>query len=221
MTFGRMVYFFHPSRAILRIPASTFAAVFVGLDIISFIIQLVGGGQSSPGAPPADQLKAVHIYMGGIGLQEFFIVVFLGLCIVFQRQMTALGGSSPWYTHLARAEWGPLMCTLYLALLMISIRIIYRLIEFSGGLGQNNALTTHEAYFYVLEAAPMLIALAAFNIIHPGRIITGPGSEMPGIITTIKLKFARRKGKQLIADESSGEEEMPTEYEMRRPSIRR
>ena len=34
-----------------------------------------------------DLLPGLHIYMGGIGLQQFFICCFVGLAIRFQRQM--------------------------------------------------------------------------------------------------------------------------------------
>lgn len=90
---------------------------------------------------------------------------------------------------------------------MISVRIVYRLVEFSGGMGQDNPLTTHEAYFYVLEAVPMFLALVSFNIIHPGRIITGPHSDMPGLVS-LKNKFARRQGKELLDDRSDSEVEL-------------
>lgn len=87
MTLGRMIYYFHPSRAILGIPAVAIAAVFVFLDIASFVIQLVGGGMANPSASPEKQQLGIHIYMGGIACQQLMIVIFVGLCIVFQRQM--------------------------------------------------------------------------------------------------------------------------------------
>jgi hypothetical protein len=210
MTLGRMVYYFTPSHSLIGMPAATLAAIFVGLDIVSFIIQLVGGSMSGPASPPDEQMKAIHIYMGGIGLQEFFIVIFVVLCVLFQRKMHEMnqqGGIKAFFT----SDWGMLLCTLYFSLAMISVRIFYRLIEFSSGTGQDNALVTHEIYFYVLEAAPMFLALLAFNIVHPGMIMTGPGSEMPGLFSLIKGKFRGRKGKQLLDDES--DVEMNTRYE--------
>ncbi|KAK2026641.1 RTA1 domain-containing protein [Colletotrichum zoysiae] len=191
MTLGRMIYFFHPSRSLLRIPASTFAAIFVGLDIISFAVQLAGGSMAGPTAPPAEQMKAIHIYMGGIGLQEFFILIFVGLALKFQieiQRMEKSRGSQP-------RPWKPLMWALYFSLSMITIRIIYRLVEFSSGHGVDNALITHEAYFYVLEALPMFLAIAVFNAVHPAATINGAGSDMPGLFLTIKDGFSRRSGR--------------------------
>lgn len=51
---------------------------------------------------------------------------------------------------------------------MITVPILYRLIEFSGGMGQDNALTTHKGYFYALEAVPMILAVGGFALVHPG-----------------------------------------------------
>ncbi|KAM0442755.1 hypothetical protein ACHAQK_003810 [Fusarium lateritium] len=210
MTLGRMVYSFIPSHSLIGIPAATLAAIFVGLDIVSFIVQLIGGSMAGPGSPPDELMKAIHIYMGGIGLQEFFIVIFVVLCILFQRKMHEMNqqrGIKAFFT----SDWGRLLCTLYFSLAMISVRIFYRLVEFSGGEGQDNGLVTHEIYFYILEAAPMFFALLAFNIVHPGRVMTGPNSEMPGLFSLIKSKFRGRKGNQLLDDES--DVEMKTRYE--------
>ncbi|KAF5018662.1 hypothetical protein F66182_9337 [Fusarium sp. NRRL 66182] len=210
MTLGRMVYYFSPSRSLARMPAATLAAIFVSLDIISFAIQIVGGSMAGPGSPPDEQMKAIHIYMGGIGLQELFIVIFVVLCIRFQQKMRKI---EPRSKGVFTSDWGMLLCTLYLSLAMISVRIIYRLIEFSGGLGQDNPLVTHEMYFYILEAAPMFLALLAFNIIHPGRIMTGPDSDMPGVFSWIKNKFRGRKGNQLLDNRSDSDVEMNSGYE--------
>ncbi|KAK7413770.1 hypothetical protein QQX98_007337 [Neonectria punicea] len=219
MTLGRIVYFFVPSRSIFRMPAVTLASIFVGLDIISFIIQLVGGSIAGPAAPPDQQLNAVHIYMGGIGLQEFFILLFVGLCIGFQRLMSRLGRQNKTAVSFLGSPWGMLLCTLYFSLAMITIRIVYRLIEFSGGLGQDNPLTNQEAYFYALEAVPMLLALGAFNVMHPGRIVTGPNSEMPGLIASIKTWIAKKRGKELLDDVSDDERtEQESGWQMARTS---
>ena len=218
MTLGRMVYYFIPTHTLLGMPAVTLAAIFVGLDIVSFIVQLIGGSLAGPGSPPDKQLEAIHIYMGGIGLQEFFIVVFVILCICFQRKMHEIRGETGIKT-MVTSDWGRLLYALYFSLAMISIRIIYRLIEFSGGMGHDNHLVTHEVYFYILEAAPMILALVAFNVVHPGRIMQGPLADMPGLFSFIKDMFRGRKGKQLLDDRSESEVEMGRRYEPTRVEV--
>ena len=81
MLLARMVWYYIPSHALFRIQASTFALVFVTLDFVSFVIQVVGGSMAPPGAPQDEVMKGVHLYMGGIGMQEAFIVGFVVLVV--------------------------------------------------------------------------------------------------------------------------------------------
>ncbi|CRK28120.1 hypothetical protein BN1708_004557 [Verticillium longisporum] len=198
MTLGRMIHFFHPRQAVLGLPASTLAALFVALDIVSFAVQLAGGSMAGPTTPPAEQMRAIHIYMGGIALQEFFILLFLGLTLVFHRDMrrVAAATASPAgtsYSSAAATSWRPLLWALYVSLAMITTRIVFRLVEFSSGHEADNPLLVREAYFYALEAAPMALAVAACNVAHPAAAMRGPESEMPGLFGMLKQSVARRR----------------------------
>lgn len=46
---------------------------------------------------------------------------------------------------------------------------VYRVVEFAQGF--DGYLASHEVYFYVLEAVPMMPPFILFNIYHPGRIV--------------------------------------------------
>jgi hypothetical protein len=116
--------------------------------------------------------------MGGIGLQQCFVCLFFALAIKFHLEVREK--SIPNST-----SWRPLLYTLYLTLAMITIRIIFRLVEFSTGL--YGPIPTHEAYFYVLEAIPMMIAIGALVLVHPGRFLVGQNSEFS------KLKVVKGK----------------------------
>lgn len=115
-----MIYYFIPSRSLFSIPAPIIAAAFVALDFISFIVQLVGGSLAGPGSPAEDQLRAIHIYMGGIGLQEFFIVVFVLLAIRFHWEMNSLR-TAKYAVVIPRRGWKPLLITLYVTLGLITV----------------------------------------------------------------------------------------------------
>ena len=178
MVFARMVHFYSPTRKVWFFSPSSLALIFVTLDVISFVIQLVGGGMAGPGASAESQKKGLNIYMGGIGMQEGFIVLFLGLVIKFHRdqlQAERVGRLTADKT----AGWKWLICALYACLLTITIRIIYRLAEFSGGLGASNPLPSNEPVLYVLESTPMWLAILVWNIVHPGRFIHGEDAKMP------------------------------------------
>ncbi|KUJ17587.1 uncharacterized protein LY89DRAFT_584821 [Mollisia scopiformis] len=214
MLLARLINFYSPTRSILSIPTPILSVIFVSLDFISFVIQLVGGSWAGPTAPEADQLKGIHIYMGGIGLQQFFIFVFLGLAVKFQFEMKEVD-------RLGRGrgdqKWKGMLWTLYASFGFITIRIFFRLIEFSAGNTSSNPLPYHEGYFYALEAVPMVFAILCFNVMHPGKVLVGPESELPGVIAMLKPKRAGRKeaGKGYSSLEDGNEVLMkPTVYHL-------
>jgi hypothetical protein len=81
--FGRMVWNYTSTHQLGRIQAWQFGVVFVILDIVAFIVQVAGAIQAT-GSNATDQqvLDGLHIYMGGVGLQLGFILVF---CIYAAR----------------------------------------------------------------------------------------------------------------------------------------
>ena len=118
MLLARMIYFYLPTHSIFSIPASVLALAFVSLDFVSFVIQIIGGSYAGPTAPMAQQLKGVHIYMGGIGLQQFFIFIFLALGVKFHREMLKRE-----YTGRAKQGWKRLLFTLYASLGFITVSL--------------------------------------------------------------------------------------------------
>ncbi|XXH06050.1 hypothetical protein Hte_012495 [Hypoxylon texense] len=85
MAFARMAWFFLPEQRIWGIKPASVAKYFVWADVVTFIIQAVGGIMASPGAGPNIIQISLDIYLAGMGLQQFFIVVFLVLMITFHR----------------------------------------------------------------------------------------------------------------------------------------
>lgn len=78
MVFGRMVWAYTPDGRLWKVKAWQFGFVFVILDIIAFIVQVYGAAQAATGQNQTQQatLNALHIYMGGVGIQLFFILLF-------------------------------------------------------------------------------------------------------------------------------------------------
>ncbi|KAM5440968.1 hypothetical protein MferCBS31731_004107 [Microsporum ferrugineum] len=177
MVLARMIHFFLPSRSIGIFKPAMLAKIFVILDFGAFIIQLIGGGMAGPGQTPEAAMRGIHIYMGGIGIQEFFIILFLILAIQFHYQMLHLERTGR-LSDIKR-KWRPLLYSLYTSLLFITVRIIYRLVEFSSGHTASNPIPHHEWYMYVFDAVPMLAAIGVWNIVHPGKILRGPDAKMP------------------------------------------
>ncbi|KAH8125216.1 hypothetical protein ACSS6W_004119 [Trichoderma asperelloides] len=214
MTFARMVHFYMPDRKVWIIRASQISKLFVFADFFSFVVQAVGGVMVSPSSSASIQQTGLHVYEGGIGLQEFFIVIFLVLMVTFHIRFVKLTEGRlllPEEVNLNEANEGHhhdnfedpsgcfwLLYALYAVLAFITMRIIYRLIEFTKGLDPSvNALPFHEYYFYSLDAFPMMAALLILAIFHPGRFIRGPNSSLRDATRAEKkIKKAAKKERE-------------------------
>lgn len=186
MVLGRMIYFFLPERKIFGIQAHRIALWFVCFDILSFLTQLGGGVLINPGNDPNTLLIGIHVYMGGVGIQEFFIVVFTAFALRFRILMHRVEtGQLPTVGLIdehRKQSWRGLLYALLACLALITTRIIYRLVEFASGIQpETNPIPFHEWYFYVFDALPMLIAFCVMNAVHPGRVLIGPESEFPRV----------------------------------------
>ncbi|KAF3922843.1 hypothetical protein ABW21_db0209729 [Orbilia brochopaga] len=215
MVLGRMVWYYLEARKVWGVSATRLTVIFVWLDIIAFLVQLVGASMASarnddPNASQKDkddaaqaQKNGLHIYMGGIGFQLFWILVFSTVAWRFRMKAVAERALGQ---HVQRdTNWRVLLGVLYFTLLAIVIRIIFRLVEFSGG-EFNNTLTTHEVFFFVLEATPMFMACLTWNIFHPGRFLVGPDSEFPHLSRKEKRAVKAEK-KAIKADKKRAKEE--------------
>ncbi|KAJ5301175.1 uncharacterized protein N7443_006177 [Penicillium atrosanguineum] len=198
MTLGRMVNFFLPDKKLGRINARRFGLIFVCLDILAFMVQLGGAALSSnTGESMKTVMLGLHLYMGGIGLQELFILCFLALTIHLHRKLLQLerSGTETDLQKLSHGSypWRWLFYTIYVALGLITVRIIFRIAQYAQGTSTSNQILTHEVYEYVFDAVPMFLALIVLNVFHPGRILQGPDSKF------IKLTRAEKKEKKRTA----------------------
>ncbi|KAK3291081.1 RTA1 like protein-domain-containing protein [Chaetomium fimeti] len=173
MTFARMVLYWHPEGKIAGMKATVIARWFVIADVLSFLVQGAGGIMATPSAGANAVRIGLNIYLGGLGLQELFVLLFLGLMVLFQRQCSRTK------TLDEKPSWRPLLFALYIVLVCITVRIIFRIVEFSGGLGADNPIPFHEEYAYALDCFPMLLSLAVLAVVHPGRYLLGLQSEFP------------------------------------------
>ena len=117
MTAGRMIWYFLPEKQIYRVKATSLTKYFVWADFITFLIQASGGSLLS--SQDGSTIKiGQHVYMGGTGLQQLFIVLFTVLIVRFHRRMKELEGAGA----MIRVEnWRRLIYTLYAVLLLITV----------------------------------------------------------------------------------------------------
>ncbi|KAF7958870.1 hypothetical protein EAE96_002399 [Botrytis aclada] len=175
MVMGRMIWNYVTDATIWKITAWRFGLYFVILDMVALLIQIYGAATaSSDNATTSEILDGLHVYMVGVGIQQFFIFVFLFFAFKFHQ---TLRDQSRRNLHTPRQAWR-LLYTLYAVILLITIRIIFRLVEYSQGL--KSSTPNHEAFQYSLDSVPMLFALILLNRFHPGRIMADPDSRIPG-----------------------------------------
>ncbi|KAL9487834.1 hypothetical protein ACSS6W_000111 [Trichoderma asperelloides] len=177
MVVSRLIYFLHPKQAALAIPARWLAKGFVAADIISFIVQAAGGALMADQHSTENADLGRKVYMAGVGVQLFFVVIFVVVVISFYHQMSCDIRTG---TLKNRNRWiRPLILVIFLVLILIVERIIFRFVEFSGGVSSSNKILRHEGYQLYLDALPMLLVLASLNLIHPGLVLKGPGCSFP------------------------------------------
>ncbi|ORX95210.1 RTA1 like protein-domain-containing protein [Clohesyomyces aquaticus] len=213
MVAGRLTFCFLPSRRVFGVQAIWIAKIFVLCDILSFIVQAGGALMISPGASETLKNTGLHIYQAGIGAQQAFILLFFSILIGFHKKMSDMEKTGWRDSH--RRAWKPMIWVLYLVLALITVRIVYRLAEYLIGLDDSNPLPNHEVYMYTLDAVPMLLALLVLIIVHPGRVLVGPGSNYRVEKKQLKAeKKAARKGRKQGKKDSgsNGDDEEEEEW---------
>lgn len=135
--------------------------IFVGGDVISFMMQGAGGGIMSSGA--SGMKTGEKIIIGGLFVQILFFGLFFVTAIMFQMRgneyLASLGRSVPWKKHLF---------ALYATSILILVRSVFRVVEYIQG--NAGYLLRHEVFLYVFDAVLMFAVMAILNVSHPGDI---------------------------------------------------
>ncbi|KAJ7336102.1 hypothetical protein DFH08DRAFT_706401, partial [Mycena albidolilacea] len=88
------VYFFLPDRHVGGIGARRLSLLFVILDITCAPAPIIPSLISFLTCSPKLALLGIHIYMGGIGLQQLFVLGFTALVIRPHHKTNRIGGST-------------------------------------------------------------------------------------------------------------------------------
>jgi hypothetical protein len=143
----------HPELSFIRINWLT--KIFVFGDIFCFLIQATGAGKLVNANTTSTINTAKTIILGGLGLQILFFFAFALCAIVFHvrtRQPYFQRSLDP------RLRLNTMLQTLYLCSLLITVRNIYRLIEYKSG--KTGYLQEHEWPTYGLDVILMAIITA-------------------------------------------------------------
>lgn len=138
--------------------------IFVGGDVLCFLMQGAGGGIMSSANGDQDKTDmGENLIVGGLFVQLAFFGFFVIAAGIFQtrgrRHLSSLPPTITWKKHLY---------VLYFTSILILIRSIFRVIEYLQG--NDGYLLSHEVYLYIFDALLMFSVMASMNIVHPGDI---------------------------------------------------
>ena len=165
---GRLITVFGPSTS--PISSNMYLWIFCTCDIVSLVVQAIGGAMAAEAVasdPPRSSSTGTNIMVAGIVFQMFSVTIFAILFVIFLKRVLRnkrlgvgkhIGKKTAWLIYAST------FCTV-----MIYVRSIYRTIELAQG--WTGYLITHEGYFLGLDGALMFLAVAVFNVVHPGWCI--------------------------------------------------
>lgn len=161
-----------------------YAIIFLTCDVVALVIQAIGGAMASIASNQidGDTETGTNIMVSGIIFQMAAMAAFTVLVLDFMRRVYIKKSyleirqpGSTKSTSLPRSyNW--LLLAVFISLLTIFIRSIYRTIELLQG--WDGYLITHEAYFIGLDAGTMIVAVGVFNFLDPVYLLWGQDEAM-------------------------------------------
>lgn len=120
MIVARLVYYLLPQERILGMSPRWLAKIFVAADIVSFLVQAVGGAMLANTEGGDTVITGQRIYMSGIGVQLLFVIIFGVVTVVLLHRLEQRMRSG---TLVRSTAWvRPLIWVLIAVILLIVVR---------------------------------------------------------------------------------------------------
>ncbi|KAH7410432.1 RTA1 like protein-domain-containing protein [Phaeosphaeria sp. MPI-PUGE-AT-0046c] len=163
MIFGRLVLFVNAPEASIIKPTRV-TKIFVCGDVLAFFLQAGGGGMM---AQPDMGKMGQSIMLIGLFIQLGFFGFFLVISLWFWKRMhnSPKSFSVPQY---GKHSWLTILKLLLCAAVVVILRCVFRVIEFSQG--HDGYLASHEVYMYLFDAAPMFAVQVMFHPVHAADV---------------------------------------------------
>lgn len=114
---------------------------------------------SNTSATESSKQTGQQIVLAGLIVQVAFGLLFTAVAGVFHRRICKVFTSSG---VLQESRW---LTTLYGIMVLITVRNIFRIVEYSEG--KDSSILEHEYLLYLFDAALILLALLCLNRRHP------------------------------------------------------
>jgi hypothetical protein len=163
--FGRLMHAVGDQYSLMK--PKVIAWIFISSDIISLMIQGAGGGILSSAGTNSDSANlGENILLVGLAVNLASFAIFCLQIFYFDYRTrksppTIPGGG------LCKKGWRQFLYLVYLSSLLVLIRQIYRVIEFSQGF--TGYVAVHEIYFYIFDAIPIFFAGGIYIICFPAN----------------------------------------------------
>ncbi|KAL9632474.1 MAG: hypothetical protein Q9164_005297 [Protoblastenia rupestris] len=158
-----------------RFSPSLYYWIFIPCDIISLVLQAVGGALSSESEGSSD--GAVYVSIAGLSFQVFTLCVFIALSLEYAWRYSKSKDARIDKSQLPMG-FKIFIAFLTLSTILILMRCIYRIDELS--LGYEGPLIRNEELFIGLEGVVIIIAAFFLNVAHPGPVFGWPKNTVTG-----------------------------------------
>lgn len=176
---GRIIRRLGPQYS--RLTPRRYTIIFVSCDIISLLVQAMGGGIASGSTSSGSQTQAhlgSDIALGGTIFQLISIIVYCALAIEFlvrYKHDQPVRRSSPVPGEVLRGTTDKRLHRMSQAMatmtIFIVIRTTYRVVEFADG--WNGKVISTQWVFNVFDGTMIVLAMYTLNIFHPGIYLRG------------------------------------------------
>ncbi|EPT05677.1 hypothetical protein FOMPIDRAFT_87149 [Fomitopsis schrenkii] len=164
-----------------RLNARSYTAVFLGSDIISLVVQAVGGTIAAIAAKKYESPQTgTNMTLAGIVFQTVALTLYITLASEFllryylDRPISGSGdGVNLKYTR-ADNKTHMLIGSLIFSSLCFYVRAWYRCIELGGG--WSGRVIRTQRYFVIMDAVMIVLAMWTLNMFHPAYLL-GYGSQ--------------------------------------------
>lgn len=163
-----VVYITEKEKSFSLLKPRTYTLLFIGCDIVSLVLQAVGGAIAAVADDRVKIRKGSNIMVGGLSAQVASLLLFMGLSLEFgHRCWVHQDQLNPKHARLySSRHFKVFLVSLALATICIFVRSVFRVAELSAGFG--GKLANDEVTYMILEGAMIVIASVTLTIMHPG-----------------------------------------------------
>ncbi|RDW76157.1 hypothetical protein BP5796_06978 [Coleophoma crateriformis] len=166
ITLYRTILYLSPASS--RFAPKIYYIVFIPCDIISLVLQAIGGAKSTQTSGSSQ--SAIDIALAGLAFQVGTLCIFIALSLDFALRYRRDLQTGAVRTRNIPARFKIFVGFLTLSILCILVRCVYRIDELSNG--YEGPLIHDQGLFIGLEGVMVIAAVFALNVGHPGQIFT-------------------------------------------------